>query len=77
VPARPEIRFEGRVTAVAPRAELIAGAPYYTVRASFGNRDGLLRPGMAAKARVLTRSRSVGYHLVRRPWRFIRMHAWW
>jgi GAF domain-containing protein/multidrug resistance efflux pump len=77
VTAHPEIRFDGHVTAVAPRAESIAGVPYYTVRASFENRDGLLRPGMAARARVLASPRPLGYHLVRRPWRFIRMHAWW
>jgi GAF domain-containing protein len=77
VPARPELRFDGHVTAVAPRAELIGGVPHYTVRAAFANPDGVLRPGMAAKARVHTRPRVLGFHVARRPWRFIRMHAWW
>jgi hypothetical protein len=32
---------------------------------------------MHARARVYTRSQPVGYLIVRRPWRFLRMHLWW
>jgi GAF domain-containing protein/multidrug resistance efflux pump len=77
VAARPETRLEGVVSAVAPRAELLNGQPYYTVRATFDNADGLLRPGMTARARVLTAPRPIIHHIIRRPWRFIRMHVWW
>lgn len=77
VPSRPDVRLEGRVYSVAPRAEVINGVPYYTIRAAFDNSAGLLRPGMTARARVLTRPRPIIQHVVRRPWRFARMHLWW
>jgi GAF domain-containing protein len=77
VPSRPDRRFEGRVIAIAPRAEVIDGQPLYTVRAEFDNADRMLRPGMSARARVLTAPQPLARHFARRPWRFIRMHAWW
>jgi len=47
------------------------------VRALFDNPDQVLRPGMEARARVLTKSRPLGYLIVRRPWRWVRLHVWW
>lgn len=75
--ARPDVRFDGVVKAVAPLADRTDGRPRFTVLATFANPDGVLRPGMTARARVLTRPHSIGHMILRRPWRFIRMHLWW
>jgi hypothetical protein len=40
------------------------------------NPDGLLRPEMAAHARVLTDPASSATRLLRGPWRWARL-AWW
>jgi GAF domain-containing protein/multidrug resistance efflux pump len=77
VAARPERRYEGKVAAVGPLAEVVNGQSYYTVRAILDNGDGVLRPGMSARARVHTDPRPLGYLMLRRPWRFIRMNLWW
>jgi multidrug efflux pump subunit AcrA (membrane-fusion protein) len=77
VSAHPTVTFEGRVVAIAPRAETVAGAPTYAVRALLDNREGLLRPGMAASARVITQPRPLATFLFRRPWRWLRMTLWW
>ena len=77
VPARPEIRYEGTVQAIAPLAESVDGQPLYTVRALLDNSGGILRAGMSARGRVYTRGRALGYVLLRRPWRWIRIHLWY
>jgi GAF domain-containing protein len=77
VAARPEVRYEGTVQAIAPLAETLNGEPVYTVRALLDNSDGVLRPGMNAAARVMTESRPLGHLIFRRPWRWIRMHLWY
>ncbi|MBI4409255.1 MAG: GAF domain-containing protein [Gemmatimonadetes bacterium] len=78
VSAHPAIVFEGRVVAIGARAEVLDDdVPAYTIRAILDNRESLLRPGMDARARVVTRSRPLGVLLFRRPWRWWRMHFWW
>jgi hypothetical protein len=46
------------------------------VRASVPNPDGLLKPEMAAHARVLTDSASLLTRTLRIPWHWIRL-MWW
>lgn len=77
VAARPAYRFEGNVQAIAPLAEARDGEPFYVVRALLDNRDGMLLAGMNARARVITRTRPLGYVLLRRPWRWTRMNLWY
>ncbi|HUH13347.1 MAG TPA: GAF domain-containing protein [Longimicrobiales bacterium] len=77
VPAHPGLTFEGRVVGVAPRAGAVGGEPTYTVRAFLDNERGLLRPGMEARAKVLTRSLPVGAVLLRRPARWAQLNSWW
>lgn len=79
VPAHPGVTFEGRVVAIAPRAEVAAGEiePTYAVRAYLDNGLGLLRPGMDARAKVLARSRPIGAVLLRRPARWFSLNSWW
>ena len=77
VDARPDLVFTGPVRAISPLAETVQGEPAYMVRAILQDSEGVLRPGMHARARVYTRSQPVGYLIVRRPWRFLRMHLWW
>jgi GAF domain-containing protein/multidrug resistance efflux pump len=77
VSAHPMVTFQGRVVTIAPRSEMVAGVPTYAVRAILDNRDGLLLPGMAARAKVVTPSRPLAVFLFRRPWRWVRMSLWW
>ena len=77
VDAYPSVTYEGRVTAIAPGADTTSTAHTFTVRAVLDNSAGLLRPGMEARARVLTDSRPLWVVLFRRPWRAVRMGLWW
>jgi GAF domain-containing protein/multidrug resistance efflux pump len=77
VEAYPAVTYEGRVTAVAPGADTLAVPSTFTVRAVLDNGAGLLRPGMDARAKVLTDSRPLWVVLFRRPWRAARMGFWW
>jgi GAF domain-containing protein len=75
--AHPAVRFEGRVSSVALMPATAEAVPLYTVRALLDNSAGLLRHGMVARARVYTTPRPIGELILRRPWRWIRMHIWW
>jgi GAF domain-containing protein/biotin carboxyl carrier protein len=77
VSAHPGVLFEGSVVAVAPLAEQLADDAHYTVRAVVDNRSGLLRPGMAARARILADPVPLGGWLFRRPWRWLQYRLWW
>jgi GAF domain-containing protein len=77
VAARPEVRYEGTVQAIAPLAEQAGSTTLYTVRTLLDNRDGVLRAGMSARARVLTEPQPLAWTLVRRPWRWLRLHLWY
>jgi hypothetical protein len=52
------------------------GDVFYPVRAHIPNPDGLLRPEMAAHARVLTDPASAATRVLRGPVRWARL-AWW
>jgi GAF domain-containing protein/biotin carboxyl carrier protein len=76
VDALPQRTFTGVVTSV---GQLPTGAGTdvrYPVRALVPNPDGLLRPEMAAHARVLTDPVSSASRLLYGPWRWLRL-AWW
>jgi GAF domain-containing protein len=77
VSAHPSVLFEGTVLAISPLAEAEVGEALYAVRAVFDNRDGLLRPGMDARARVLADPVPLGAIVFRRPWRWLRLNFWW
>jgi GAF domain-containing protein/multidrug resistance efflux pump len=77
VNAHPGVTFQGRVSSISPRAERSGEISTYTVRAVLDNREQLLRPGMDARARVITSPRSLAEFLFRRPWRWMRMWLWW
>lgn len=81
VDALPQSTFEGRVTwiGVMPTNALAsdtAAAVRFPVRAVVPNGVGVLKPGMAANARVLTAPASLAERLLRTPWRKIRLF-WW
>jgi GAF domain-containing protein len=76
VSAYPARRFHGTVSDVAPLAQPGEDGPLFTLRARVENDEGLLRPGMDARARVLTQPRPLGELIFRRPWRWLRMHLW-
>ena len=76
VDALPSRTFDGRVTSIAPLPLAGDGQVRYPVRASVANPDGLLKPEMAAHARVLTEPASTLTRAVRAPARWVRL-MWW
>ncbi len=76
VDALPQRTFEGRVTFVGEVPGVVRGTVTYPVRAAVANPGGLLRPGMAAHAKVLTGSMSVAGRVLRGPVRWLRL-VWW
>jgi GAF domain-containing protein len=76
VDALPQRTFEGRVTFVGQVPAEARGTVTYPVRAGVANTGGLLRPGMAAHAKVLTGSMSVAGRVLRGPVRWLRL-VWW
>ncbi len=76
VTALPQRTFSGRVVSIASLPTVGDGRVWFPLRAVVANRDGLLRPGMGAYARVLTAQTSLLGRLVRGPARSIRL-LWW
>lgn len=76
VDALPSRTFAGRVTSIGQLPAPRDGHVWYPVRASVPNPDGLLKPEMAAHARVLTDPASLLTRALRVPWHWIRL-MWW
>ena len=76
VDALPQRTFEGRVSFLGQLPTDSGEEVQYPVRARIPNSDGLLKPGMAAHAKVLTASTSVAGRLLRGPMRWLRL-LWW
>jgi GAF domain-containing protein len=76
VAALPQKTFSGRLTSIAAIASNADGSTSFPVRAVVGNQDALLRPGMAAYARVLTEPASLLWRVARGPVRAFRL-LWW
>ena len=76
VDAMPQRTFTGRVTSLGPLPTDSAAQVSFPVRAAVANADGLLRPGMAAYARVLTEPASLATRIFRTPVRWFRL-LWW
>jgi transcriptional regulator with GAF, ATPase, and Fis domain len=76
VDALPSRTFEGRVISIGQLPVQQDGDVRYPVRATVPNPDGLLKPEMAAHARVLTDPASLLTRTVRVPWHWIRL-MWW
>jgi multidrug efflux pump subunit AcrA (membrane-fusion protein)/GAF domain-containing protein len=76
IAALPQRTFSGRVSSIGATSSSAGGAVSFPVRAVVANPEGLLRPGMAAHARVLTEPASALWRLARAPVRAMRL-AWW
>jgi GAF domain-containing protein len=76
VDALPSHTFEARVTSIAELPKEQDERVEYPVRAAVANPDGLLKPDMAAHARVLADPASVVTRTLRGPIRWIRL-TWW
>jgi GAF domain-containing protein/multidrug resistance efflux pump len=76
VDALPSRTFDGRVTSIAELPLERDGQVQYPVRAAVANPDGLLKPEMAAHARVLTDPASTVTRALRAPIRWARL-MWW
>ncbi len=75
--ARPEYTFVGTVTKIAAHADsLPGGEPTFLVRAEIDNTEGVLRPGMEAKAKIVAGLRPVGWLMVRPLFNWTRMRMW-
>src|SRR5438445_3345132 len=73
VDALPRRTLAGRVRFLGQLPTDSGGEVQYPVRARVPNTDGLLKPGMAAHAKVLTASASVVGRLLRGPVRWLRL----
>jgi GAF domain-containing protein len=76
VDALPSRTFDGRVTSIGQLPLDWDGQVWYPVRAAVANPDGLLKPEMAAHARVLTEPASTLTRALRAPTRWARL-TWW
>ena len=76
VGALPQRTFAGRVVWVAPVSGDSSSTVSFPVRAVVDNADGLLKPGMAAYARVLTEPASAAWRVLRDPARALRLVFW-
>jgi multidrug efflux pump subunit AcrA (membrane-fusion protein) len=76
VDALPSRTFEGKVTSIAELPNEHEGRVEYPVRATVANPDGLLKPDMAAHARILADPASVATRTLRDPIRWLRL-TWW
>ena len=76
VDALPQRTFEGRVTFIGGASATSSGDVFFPVRAILANPDALLKPGMAAHAKVLTANASTLDRIFRGPIRWLRL-TWW
>ncbi len=76
VDALPSRTFAGRVISIGQLPVELDGRVWYPVRASVPNPDGLLKPEMAAYARVLTDPASLLTRALRVPSQWVRL-MWW
>jgi len=76
VDALPQHTFAGRVASIGQVPAETAVRVAFPVRALVGNESGVLRPGMAAHARVLTAPASAAGRMLRAPLRQARL-LWW
>ncbi len=76
VDALPSRTFDGRVISIGELPSVQDGQVRYPVRAAIANPDGLLKPDMAAHARVLTDAASTVTRALRGPTRWARL-MWW
>jgi multidrug efflux pump subunit AcrA (membrane-fusion protein) len=76
ITALPQRTFSGRVRTIGELSWDAGGERVFPVLAVVPNDDGLLRPGMAAYARVLTEPASAVWRVARGPLRSLRL-LWW
>jgi GAF domain-containing protein len=77
VAARPNHTFVGTVTQIAPAARSDPGGDAtVTIWADLDNAEGLLRPGLEARAKVVGARRPIGYIIARPLLRWINMTFW-
>ena len=76
VDALPQRTFVGKVTSMGQLPVDTSHTVRYPVRASVANPEGILKPQMAAYARVLTAPSSAFDRLIRSPARWARL-VWW
>ncbi|MGD8496549.1 MAG: GAF domain-containing protein [Gemmatimonadales bacterium] len=76
--ARPEHTFVGRVTEIAPQAEVdeATGASTFVVRAGIDNSEQLLRPGMDARAKIVGDRRPLGWIVIRPLVEWMQLRFW-
>lgn len=73
----PSSRFEGRVTDIAPVAEVEDGLSVIHIRSEINNAAGLMKPGMTGIAWIECGPRPIGSIMLRRLTRYVRTEFWW
>jgi len=74
--AYPTRSFYGKVTLLGAQVNPQTTQPYYRIEALIENPDLLLKSGMVGKAKIETGYRSIGYVILRKPFRFIWKKIW-
>lgn len=75
--AHPDRTFECEVSSVHPVSEIQDNENVFICYAILSNEDGLLRPGMRGRARVVSHGSTLGWWLFHKPIDFLRVHFWW
>lgn len=75
--ALPGQSIEGTISCVHPRAEIRERQSIFIADVVLDNKQDVLRPGMQAQAVVWSRSESLGWTLVRRPYFQLTRWIWW
>jgi RND family efflux transporter MFP subunit len=74
--AFPTKKFYGTVTLLGAQMAPQSETSTYRIEAQIDNADLLLKSGMVGKAKVEVGYRSIGYVLLRKPFRFLRKKLW-
>ncbi|HKZ39544.1 MAG TPA: efflux RND transporter periplasmic adaptor subunit, partial [Candidatus Hodarchaeales archaeon] len=74
--AYPTRKFYGTVTLLGAEITTHSDTPSYRIEAEIDNPDLLLKSGMVGKAKVEVGYHSIGYVLLRKPFRFIWKKSW-
>ncbi|MDQ3665573.1 MAG: GAF domain-containing protein [Acidobacteriota bacterium] len=74
--AFPSQKFIGRATQISPQATTEQDARVFIVRAEIENPNQILRTGMVGRVKILTGPRSIGYVLLRDPFRWLQKKIW-
>ncbi len=66
--AFPRREYEGTITKIHPRSEIVANENVFVAEVRLNNASGLLRPGMRGRAKIIGDRHPLGWNLFHKPW---------